>query len=298
MKERAKFIFVGGCGRSGTTLIQKLLTSHSKISGSEEFGFTKEIFSTYKDMKSKYEEGFLGSYIENETALKRIFKDFYKSFFPYDQNDNSYISEKTPNNIDVLKEILEIFENAIFLNVVRDGRDVISSHLAVKKRYKRAGRFAGFGLISVCKLWNTSIEEYLKFVAEPRVFNIRFEELILDPVSSLSQIFNRLELNVETEQLSPQNIENENRAHINDIWYTQEMFGKGFDKTSIGKWKKLGPIKKFVINIAMAKNLNELNYKVSKFYVGAQSFLAYFDISRSRNSLIHKFYIKLRLLFS
>ncbi|NND76951.1 MAG: sulfotransferase [Flavobacteriales bacterium] len=298
MKKEQRYIFVGGCGRSGTTLVQKILTSHSLISGAEEFGYTSEIIGIYKDMKLKLATGFLDSFVEDELSLKSNFIDFYEAFFKKVDGDALYVSEKTPSNIKVLPELLELFENAVFLNVVRDGRDVVASHLAVKKRYKSYGRFAGFGLSSICKLWNDSIDKYLLFSVDPRVYNISFEKLLCEPETTLKGLFHRLNLDLEIDLLAPERIENLNKAHINDIWYTKQMFGKGFDQSSIGKWKGLGPIKRIWVNIALAENLKVLGYGVSKPYLIADKFLSYFRPARYRDSLAHKLYVKLRLFFS
>ncbi len=85
MDRKIKFIFVGGCGRSGTTLVQKLLVSHSKIQGGREFGYSIDIFKLYKRMKDEFYldiPPLRGAfYYTTKEKLVNQYKSFYESFF-------------------------------------------------------------------------------------------------------------------------------------------------------------------------------------------------------------------------
>ena len=61
--EAPKFICVGGCGRSGTTLVQKILLNHPQISGGPEFGYTAQIMDLYATMSNSQSNGWLDSHL-------------------------------------------------------------------------------------------------------------------------------------------------------------------------------------------------------------------------------------------
>ena len=89
-----KFLFVGGCGRSGTTLVQKLLIAHKSINGGPEFSYTKPIFELYRRMEESIESEYISNYASTE-SLKESFNQLYKSFFvSYKDEDITYFSEK------------------------------------------------------------------------------------------------------------------------------------------------------------------------------------------------------------
>jgi len=103
-----KFVFIGGCGRSGSSLLQDLLCRHPEIAGGPEFNFTAKILQLHGNMQKpfylKRNEEF---YIQEE--LDSRVQEFYRSFFQRIQNEKpeaNWISEKTPDNIDVSTELL------------------------------------------------------------------------------------------------------------------------------------------------------------------------------------------------
>jgi len=69
------FILVGGCGRSGTTLVQKLLITHDQISGGPEFGYGVNIVELYKAMQHSVDMGMMNNYISDKN-LKEKFQQF------------------------------------------------------------------------------------------------------------------------------------------------------------------------------------------------------------------------------
>jgi len=93
-----KAIVIGGCGRSGTTLLLSILSSHPRI----------EIF----------EETF--SFYPRPMRLHKLCNQIEKT--------QGVWCEKTPKNIHEFKAIKKLFKNKVKLvHVVRDGRDVVTS---------------------------------------------------------------------------------------------------------------------------------------------------------------------------
>jgi hypothetical protein len=195
-------VFVGGTGRSGTTVIGDLLGNHSKIRTSTPieikfltnrsglvdvvFGYNQEIekksgkvsilnFRTYRKRKRKEKERFakifaefnkfiwekwwdidappphgrglvsgiskidladLLARLERELKLSRKWaaRRFMKSFIrkQFGAGDEIYWVETTPMNIPEANKLQELFPSALFINMVRDPRDVIASLLTKK----------------------------------------------------------------------------------------------------------------------------------------------------------------------
>jgi hypothetical protein len=195
-------VFVGGTGRSGTTVVGDLLGNHSKIRTSTPieikfltnksglvdvvFGYSNEIgksagkvsilnFRTYRKRKRKEKERFakilaefnkfiwekwwdidappphgrglisgisksdledLLARLEHELKINRKWaaRRFMGAFISkqFDAGDEIYWVETTPMNIPEANKLQELFPNALFINMVRDPRDVIASLLTKK----------------------------------------------------------------------------------------------------------------------------------------------------------------------
>ncbi len=195
-------VFVGGTGRSGTTVVGDLLGNHSQIRTSTPieikfltnksglvdvvFGYSSEIeknagkvsilnFRTYRKRKQKEKERFskilaeFNKFIwekwwdidappphgrglisgiaksDLENLLKKLERDlkinrkwaarrFMAAFISkqFEAGDEIYWVETTPMNIPEANKLQELFPHALFINMVRDPRDVIASLLTKK----------------------------------------------------------------------------------------------------------------------------------------------------------------------
>jgi hypothetical protein len=195
-------VFVGGTGRSGTTVVGDLLGNHSKIRTSTPieikfltnksglvdvvFGYSSEIeksagkvsilnFRTYRKRKQKEKDRFTKilaefnqfiwekwwdidappphgrgltsgiSKLDLENLLKKLERNlklnrkwaarrFMAAFIcrQFGAGDEIYWVETTPMNIPEANKLQELFPSALFINMVRDPRDVIASLLTKK----------------------------------------------------------------------------------------------------------------------------------------------------------------------
>lgn len=272
MPKYPKLICIGGCGRSGTSLLQKLITKHDLVEGGAEFGFTDKIINLYHLMDWHEERGHLSSLIDKE-GLKESFKDFYHSFFTsFSDKDPLYISEKTPSNIFVMDKLLRLFPDAKFICIYRDGRAVLSSHIQVRKRSISHGHFnQELGLRRVSDLWNRSIEAQLKWTSSlptAQLLILKYEDLVTDPSQTIESVLNFLEL-TEPQKNSPgSGVRQHDSIHVDNIWYTEEMSNQEVTTKHIDKWRQeLNAIRKFRGSVIMANNLLKMGYPINRLYL-------------------------------
>ena len=279
-----RMIFVGGCERSGTSLVQKILTSHSRIAGGPELVFTGRVAELYRQMAASYPPEFaarIAAFYDAE-ELAKAFRDFFASLLRKVRERKpgaQYLSEKTPSNIFAAARLLEIFPDGRFVHVIRDGRDVLASHRDVRRRIESSGREswnrASFRTHRVCARWHRAAVAHFELSADPRLAErylaIRYEELVREPAASLASLFGFLELEAETGGPGPGSFADEAAAiPIDGIWTTEGMSCRELDPRRIGRWRRaLPPIRRVLGGLLMGESLERLSYPVAAVYARA-----------------------------
>lgn len=273
-----KFLFVGGTGRSGTTLVQKVLLSHSQITGGGEFDFLPYLIPLYTKMSSQYHLE-RQRFFYNKEQLRSIWQDFIQKLLArnIDEKKYVYLSEKTPTNIEVAPELLDLIPDSKFIYVYRDGRDVISSFLQVKKRSKHTQIPIKTSLTHYALNWNLYSQCYEQLKNNIR-FNerhmaVQYEKLVNEPQETIIHIMNFLQLPIEQKQLSPELLEGEGGGSDN-VWYTPAMDKQKINKRNIGKWEnELSWFQKVLLQTLIARQLQNNNYPIGKQYIKLNSWL-------------------------
>jgi hypothetical protein len=104
-------IILFGNTRSGTTIVQKVMSAHPDITGWYE---PSELW-LYADPKRSHDE------FNESDATDKVKRYIRKQFLKYQQrNGNSVIFEKTPKNILKIPYVRAIFPEATFLYIVRN----------------------------------------------------------------------------------------------------------------------------------------------------------------------------------
>jgi len=185
-------IVLGGCGRSGTTLLRMMLDSHRRICCGPEsslfrrraidadwladrFGFPRADVAAIRDgarSRPAFIEAFAGLCMQKAGKARW--------------------AEKTPRNISRIGEIFRCFPSARFVHMLRDGRDVACS-LRTHPRHKVVdGKLVPTGIrkpIAGCaRRWVRDIEGSRRWWGDPRFLTVRYEDLVLDPRPALGRL--------------------------------------------------------------------------------------------------------------
>jgi hypothetical protein len=195
---KAEPIVIGGCARSGTTLLRVMLDSHPRIAcGPESKTFTHPLprercqwlaqrFGLPPErVEALHDES--GSQAE---FIERLFTEYAGA------QGKPRWAEKTPANIFRLDYLFEHFPRARFLHVIRDGRDVACS-LRTHPRHKLVGGELvpanTWRPIDQCaRRWVDAIEAGLPYRGRPGYTEVRYEELVTQPEPTLRRVLDWL----------------------------------------------------------------------------------------------------------
>ena len=210
------FVFVVGCPRSGTTLLQRMLDAHPELVVTNDTHFIPRalrgeeshvpLSSVLVDRVVSYHRfGRLG--VDEATARRlAVGSSTYAAYICrlYDQvaaqRDKPHAGEKTPDYVRHIPLLHELFPSAKILHIIRDGRDVALSALDWARPDKGPGRFPLWesAPLAVCALW------WARFVIAGRLsgpvlgpaiyHEVRYEALVAEPEAVLRDIVNFLEL--------------------------------------------------------------------------------------------------------
>jgi hypothetical protein len=189
-------IVIGGCGRSGTTLLRVILDSHPRIScGPESNVFLQPVLQLprltrkFKLDSNDLNQAYFASrsraeFIDRLAQLSRNF------------TGKPRWAEKTPRNVHNLKFIFDKFPRAKFIHVLRDGRDVVCSLRTHPRHRVVDGKLVPLHTWKPMKYcatrWRDSLLAAKPHMSDPRFHTVRYEQLVTSPRKAISALMDFL----------------------------------------------------------------------------------------------------------
>jgi len=185
-------IVLGGCGRSGTTLLRMILDSHPGICcGPESNIFRRgtvdpEVLAAKFDLDPASVRAIYASSVSRPAFIEAF------AGLCMERAGKRRWAEKTPRNIRRLETIFRHFPHARFVHVLRDGRDVACS-LRTHPRHKVVnGELVPLNtwkpIAGCARRWRDDIERSRHYWSDPRFQTLRYEELVRDPRPVLERL--------------------------------------------------------------------------------------------------------------
>lgn len=178
-------IFIVGCQRSGTTVLRLILDSHAEIACGPETRFLRDWEKITGSEWHRIERfGF-----PREYWLAKV-RDFFGSFqaeYAAGRGKSRW-ADKSPLYALILDYVWEVFPDAQVIHIIRDVRDVTSSH-RVAFGYKSA--------LGAPRKWGRYISAVRRSAAaQPagRYHEVRFEQLVADREGELRKIVDFLDV--------------------------------------------------------------------------------------------------------
>lgn len=257
--------FLLGNPRSGTSLLRIILDSHPNIVVPPECGFIEWLFEKYKDWDFKK---MIGPFIEDLYQTKKfetwnlpkddlleVLNKHQPStyqltcqhiYFAYGNKFSKNLSnwgDKNNYYINHVHKLKIIFPDAVFIHLVRDGRDVAASYKKInqsdfKSRYKPS---LPNTIKNIAIEWVSNLEvinNFFQTLEENKYITLRYEDLLNSPKQQLTRITSFLDLSYHPDML---NYHKRNQKYDIEPAETIEWKKKtleNIDSSRIGRYKK------------------------------------------------------------
>ena len=227
-----KSIFIVGSSRSGTTMLSRMLGSHSQIHAFEELHFfnllnTKDqsAKSLIKVLNRLFEVERNGSFFDNSDGFqyeaesldmvnnllhKKSVRNLFEEFVFYEAGKNGKITpcEQTPMNLFYIEDIRDSFTNSAFINIVRDPRAVLASQKNRWKVGELGNRHISKHVINRLRytyspilhsiLWKRSVRRSMRYSPDKDFYNVKFESVLKKSENTLKDIFAFLKIDYQS----------------------------------------------------------------------------------------------------
>lgn len=187
---KGKMVFSFGSRRSGTWWLQRIITAHPAVAAvpSESFFFTAAIAPLFEAFQHEDPQALSTGRIYAERALlldtTRDFCD--RIFAQFADRRTERIAERTPWHVRHLELMNELYPDAYYVHIVRDGRDVARSLMAMDW-------FSGT-LAEAAAEWRESVLAARDAPRPGRYFEVRYEDLAAEPERLIPELYAFLEL--------------------------------------------------------------------------------------------------------
>lgn len=272
----ARLIFIGGAPRSGTTVVQNMLDCHPDVLGGPEFLHIPDIIQLRNKLHDSVSRDWISlicSHEEVDARIRALIADFLLSFA--DKHGAKRLSEKTPENVLVFPELVELFPGSRFIHVVRDPRATVASLLSVGEKAREKGEtpapFAADARSAIQYVRKCLDAGFKAAQMSPdTVYTAVYENLVRDPETEGHKICQFLGISWDPAMTRPGEKQHLGEAAITvnskEIWYDADTYYSNPNTKSVDKWRStLTPSQQIEIHreFRASAELKRLGYDLS-----------------------------------
>ena len=259
---QAEPIFIVGVARSGTTWVLDLIGAHPLVAEvMESWMFTKDrgVGALFKQF-DQGKEG-LTSLVTRPELIREV-KALTSTWLAAALGPtHRFLVEKSPDHIDAMELIAEIYPGSKFIHVIRDGRDVAVSQAAAIRSWAPEWENVFGSVHKSAVQWSRSVRrgQAAARAIGHRVKEIRYEQLHDDPVGSLTELFEFCEIPAGDELVKEICVKN----NISEYkWAGEARFRRS---GRVGDWRtRFNALDRFAFDLGGGTVLRELGYETSR----------------------------------
>lgn len=269
--------FIVGSSRSGSTLLRLMLASHSRIAIPSETWYLIALLETFPFdrplreneaaaavamMTSHYtwpDMGLDATEFRHRAAnlsgvrLRDLVEIVYR--WHMEVEGKSRWGDKTPAYIEIVPALAAMFDDAKFIHLIRDGRDVAKS-------FQRQG-WHGPWMYGYTREWRRAVELDLKLgrtLLNERILRVRYEDLVLQPEAALRRVCAFIDERFEDQMLRW-------RGRVDEAIPGREKgihasLDRDMDSSDVGRWKReMTSREVFVAEALIGAQLSHFGYE-------------------------------------
>jgi hypothetical protein len=232
-------IFIVGLPRSGSTLIEQILASHSQVEGTMELPNILNMVGQFDDLaesRNGYPETVARASLEQFTALGRRYLEETASL----RAGRERFTDKLPNNFSHIGLIHAILPRATIIDARRHPMDACFSTF---KQHFAEGQTFSYDLATLGRYYRCylSLMDHWDRVLPGRVLRVQYEELVREPEANIRRLLEHCGLPFEPACLSF----HETRRSVRTA--SAEQVRQPLYSSGVGYWRhferQLGPLR-------------------------------------------------------
>lgn len=235
-----RLIVVLGAARSGTTWLHRLLSAHPAVAGTEvgETWLFPDVVPVWDALAERVPH-------EPLVAAVRAFCDRLLAAMRDRENATAgHVCEKTPATVWRLPMMAELYPDAHYVHIVRDGRDAALS-------MSRAGGGRA-DLAAAAHAWVAAVGEVRDNAGLlPQLREVRYEDLLAEPAAVVRDLWQWIGLDVSAEGLAAAS--RRSRQRITPLAAVGEI--------GTGKWQSLPESDRLILAEVEGSLLERLGYR-------------------------------------
>jgi hypothetical protein len=232
-------LFLVGAPRSGTTLLQSLLTAHPQIYSVPESDF----FARLSFVKPRWRYTLELLHIAPLRARRRVqeilhevedshvhvsppkfilFREqcvhaFIESLDALAQaRDKTVWLEKTPRHLHYIDKISQSVPDAKFIHILRSGADVVASQVEVAREHPDTW---GNRTIDQCiQRWIKDVQTSRRYIGQPNHQLVRYEDVVQTPQEKLTQLCQFIGIPFDSRMLTDYSAASEKLIRKKEVW--------------------------------------------------------------------------------
>lgn len=186
-----EFVFIGGAGRSGTTLFRAMLGAHPGVHCGPELKLVP-VLCTLREQWQASMGADLAAAGVGEEVLDAAVRAFVSQLLSGSAPGRTRVAEKTPHNLLHMAYLGRLYPRARFIHLVRDGRAVAASLLRQHWVDPTTG-----GALWYCKDPEGASRYWVEVVAAirqqahtvpGRYLELRYEDLVTEPRAAMRRV--------------------------------------------------------------------------------------------------------------